>query len=157
MDPTMPPASAPVAELARELRWRPDTPQTFADQEDRRRLTPTTVLALINLARHWRLTGDEAAALLATSPPTWDRMKRAGPAWSRPLNQDQMLRASALIGTFKGLHLLFASAETADTWPRRPNAGPLFTGRTPIAAMIEGGIPTLLDIRQHVDSLRGGL
>ena len=41
---------------------------------------------------------------------TLDRMKRG----SRPtLSQDQLTRVSALVGVYKGLHLLFAD-ETAD-------------------------------------------
>ena len=63
------------------------------------------------------------------------------------MSQDQLTRVSALVGLFKGLHLLFADA-TADEWVRRPNSGPLFVG---------GGIPTMLDIRRYVDAVRGGL
>jgi hypothetical protein len=40
---------------------------------------------------------------------------------------------------------------------RLPNKGPLFENRTPIETMIEGGIPTMLDVRRHVDALRAGL
>ena len=29
--------------------------------------------------------------------------------------------------------------------------------KRPIDAMIEGGIPAMLDVRRHVDALRGGL
>ena len=46
--------------------------------------------------------------------------------------------------------------EMADRWMRLPNKGPLFENRTPIEAMIEGGIPTMLDVRRHVDALRAG-
>jgi hypothetical protein len=35
--------------------------------------------------------------------------------------------------------------------------GSLFENRTPIDTMIEGGIPLMMDIRRHVDALRGGL
>jgi hypothetical protein len=38
-----------------------------------------------------------------------------------------------------------------------PNRGPLFGGLTPVESMIEGGIPQMLDVRRHVDALRGGL
>ena len=72
------------------------------------------------------------------------------------LSQDQLTRVSALVGVYKGLHLLFADG-TADEWARRPNRGPLFDRRTPIEAMIEGGIPRMLDVRRYVDAVRGGL
>ncbi|HLY07149.1 MAG TPA: hypothetical protein VKR31_15495, partial [Rhizomicrobium sp.] len=75
---------------------------------------------------------------------------------SEPLSQDQLTRVSALVGTFKALHLLFADG-MADRWPQLPNKGPLFENRRPIDAMIEGGIPRMLDVRRYVDAVRGGL
>ena len=128
--------------------------QTFADESDRKRLTPAALAGMRNLAAEWRLTGRQMADLLATSPSTWDRI--ASETWDRTLNQDQLTRVSALIGIFKGLHLLFADG-MADRWPRLPNSGPLFNGRSPIDAMINGGIPIMLDVRRYVDALRGGL
>ena len=65
-------------------------------------------------------------------------------------------RVSALVGIYKGLNLLFADG-MADRWPRLVNRGPLFDRRTPIACMIEGGIPLMLEIRRHVDAIRGGI
>jgi hypothetical protein len=129
-------------------------PQTFAAEADRARLTAAALIALRTLARAWRLTGAEAAALVGVSETTWDRIKAE--AWKQTLSQDQMMRVSALIGIFKGLHLLFADA-MADRWVRLRNAGPLFANRTPVEAMIERGIPGMIEIRQHVDALRGGL
>ena len=61
-----------------------------------------------------------------------------------------------MVGVFKGLGLLFAD-DMADRWPRLPNTGPLFARQTPIQAMIEGGIPSMLDVRRYVDAVRGGL
>ncbi|TCH97927.1 DUF2384 domain-containing protein [Roseococcus sp. SYP-B2431] len=132
----------------------PLPPQTFALDEDRARLTPAAITALRGLARAWKLTGAEAAALVGVSETTWDRIK-AG-AWRQSFSQDQMMRASAMIGVFKGLHLLFADG-MADRWVRLRNAGPLFGNLSPVEAMIARGIPGMIEIRQHVDALRGGL
>jgi hypothetical protein len=129
-------------------------PQTFALPTERARLTPTALKAVRNLAAAWRLTGDDAAALIGVSPSTWDRISADG--WKQTLTQDQLTRISALVGIFKGLHLLFAD-DMADRWPRLANSGPLFQNLTPIAAMQKGGIPFMLDVRQHIDALRGGL
>jgi hypothetical protein len=129
-------------------------PQTFVSEADRARLTPAALLALRNLARRWQLTGAETAALVGTSVTTWDRIK-AG-TWQQTLSQDQLMRISAMIGAFTGLHRLFAD-EMADRWVRLRNAGPLFANLTPIQAMLDRGIPGMIEIRQHVDALRGGL
>ena len=115
--------------------------QNFADERDRERLSPAALRALKSLTDRWTLKGPEIAALLGVSPSTWDRMS-AG-RWEKSLSQDQLTRVSALVGLFKGLHLLFADG-MADRWVRLPNKGALFESRTPIEAMIEGGIPAML-------------
>jgi hypothetical protein len=127
---------------------------SFADEPDRARLSLVALKAMKGVAEHWRLRGHEIAALLGVSPSTWDRM--AAGKWDQSLSQDQLTRVSAIVGVFKGLHLLFAD-DMADRWARLRNKGPLFDHRTPIEAMIEGGIPAMLDVRRHVDALRGGL
>jgi hypothetical protein len=130
-------------------------PAAFALEEERRRYTPTALKAYLNIVDRWGLSGAQAAALLAVSTSTWERIKRDADK-AAPLNQDQLTRLSALIGAYKGLHLLFAD-ELADKWIALPNRGPLFGGQTPVESMIEGGIPQMLDVRRHVDALRGGL
>jgi hypothetical protein len=132
----------------------PNAPQTFASAADRSRLTSAALEALRNLARAWKLSSQEAADLLGVSVSTWDRIRAN--AWKQSLSQDQFMRVSALVGIFKGLHLLFVD-DMADRWVRLRNSGPLFVNRTPIEAMHEGGIPAMLEIRRHVDALRGGL
>lgn len=128
--------------------------QTFANEDDRSRLTGAAVKAVLRLVDAWGASNAEGAALLGVSESTWDRMK-AG-TWEGTLGQDQLTRASALIGLFKGLHLLFAN-DLADRWPRLENRAPVFDRRTPVQAMIEGGIPRMLETRQYIDALRGGL
>jgi hypothetical protein len=132
----------------------PPIPPGFATEAERGRFTPVALKALLRLAEAWGLTGQEAAALIGVSTTTWDRM-RAG-RWAGIMSQDQLTRASALIGVYKALHLLFADG-MADRWPRLPNRNPLFGSLSPVAAMIEGGIPRLIETRRHVDAMRGGL
>jgi hypothetical protein len=128
--------------------------QTFSGEADRRRLTGAAVKAVLRLVDAWGGSNAEGAALLGVSESTWDRMK--GGKWDGTLSQDQLTRASALIGVFKGLHLLFAD-DMADRWPTLVNRGPIFDRKTPIQAMIEGGIPRMIETRQYIDALRGGL
>ena len=128
--------------------------QTFSVDQDRERLSAVALKAFRALAERWQLSNSEAAALLGVSGSTWDRVKRGD--WNHALSQDQLTRVSASVGIFKGLSLLFADA-MADRWPRLPNKGPLFDRRTPIAAMIEGGIPRMIEVRRYIDAVRGGL
>jgi len=132
----------------------PIEPQNFARAEDRARLSGPALRAFRALAGQWALSNGEAAALLGVSESTWDRIKRG--VWDQPLSQDQLTRASAAIGLYKGLHLLFVD-DTADRWPKLANAGPIFRRKSPVDAMIEGGIPVMLETRLLVDAVRGGL
>jgi hypothetical protein len=130
-------------------------PPNLADPATRERLTPAAVDGVVRLAEVWRLTSAEVCALLGdVSERTWFRMKKG--EWSGVLSQDTLTRVSALVGIFKGLRLLF-SEPLSDEWVRLPNKGPLYGGRRPLDAMIEGGIPRMLEVRRHVDALRGGL
>lgn len=138
---------------AAPVRGAPDL-QTFAGEADRERLSGVALKAYRALAEQWGLSNVEAAALLGVSGSTWDRIKRT--SWRQALTQDQLTRVSAMVGVFKGLSLLFAD-DMATRWPRLPNRGPLFERRTPIEAMIEGGIPRMIEVRRYVDAVRGGL
>lgn len=128
--------------------------QTFSKNADRERLSGVALKAFRAIVEHWNLSNSEAAALLGVSDSTWDRIKRG--SWEQPLSQDQLTRASAAIGVYKGLHLLFADA-MADQWPKLPNRGPIFQRKSPVDAMIDGGIPLMLETRRYVDAVRGGL
>ena len=133
----------------------PEERPNLADPATRACLTPAAVAGIARLAEIWHLTGAEICALLGdVSDRTWFRMKKG--EWSGTLSQDALTRISALIGIFKGLRLLF-SEPLCDEWVRLPNKGPLYHGRRPVDAMIEGGIPKMIEVRRHIDALRGGL
>lgn len=128
--------------------------QDFSSEADRIRLSDVSLKAYRRLVEHWGLTGQQAASLLDVSTSTWERLK--ADTRGKVLSQDQLTRISALVGIYKGLHLLFAD-DIADRWPRLDNFNPLFARQSPIASMIRGGIPQMLDVRRHVDAVRGGL
>lgn len=134
----------------------PDLPdrQDFSRDADRARLSKVALKAYRRLVEQWGLTGHQAAALLDVSVSTWDRLKQDEKG--KALSQDQMTRISALVGVFKGLHLLFAD-DMADRWPGLGNKAPLFARMSPIESMIRGGIPQMLEVRRYVDAVRGGL
>jgi len=118
-------------------------------------LTPAAVDGFLRLAGFWRLTSRQASLLLGEGlERTWFRMK-AG-QWTGTLSQDALTRISAMVGVYKGLHLLF-SEPLADEWVRRPNQENVFGGVSPIDHMIAGGIPAMLETRSYIDALRGGL
>lgn len=113
----------------------------------------TIVKAVTRAAEFWELRNADAAALFDVPLATWNRMK-AG-QFRGSLDRDKIMRASLIVGIFKGLRLLF-NGPLQHGWPRAKNAGPLYRGRSPVDVMIEGGIPAMMRVRDHVDALRGG-
>ncbi|MCZ4279864.1 DUF2384 domain-containing protein [Kiloniella laminariae] len=112
------------------------------------------VKAVVRTAVAWELTNRDAASLFDVPIATWNRMK-AGSYHGR-LDQDKMTRASLILGIYKGLRLLFDGPLTYG-WVTRQNAGSGFHGQKPLEVMINGGIPAMMAVRQHIDALRGGL
>jgi len=139
--------------IARAVPALPE-PQDFSLEADRIRLSKVALKAYRRLIEQWGLTGQQAAALLDVSTSTWERIKQGGK--DKSLSQDQLTRISALVGIYKGLHLLFAD-DMADRWARLENKAPLFARMSPIESMMRGGIPQMLDVRRYVDAVRGGL
>lgn len=121
---------------------------------DRERLAGAGLKAYRRLVDFWRLSNEEAAALIDVTDRTWARMKK--PGWSGRLSHDQLLRLSALIGLYKSLHLYF-SKRLANDWAGRPNDGPLFRGDRPLDRMVAGGLPAIMAVRDYIDALRGGV
>lgn len=123
------------------------------DEVDPGRVARVSTTAFVRIAEAWRLGNETAARLLDISPRTFARMKTG--TWSGRLGRDQLMRVSAATGLYKGLHLYFSDS-LADRWVTMRNTGPLFDGRAPLDAMIEGGLPAMLATRNHIDALRGG-
>jgi hypothetical protein len=121
----------------------------------RAELSPAALEAFLRLCGIWRLTAKQSLALLGEgSERTWFRIKAR--EWDGVLSQDSLTRVSALVGLYKGLHLLFSDS-LANEWVRQPNTEQLFEDRSPLDFMIAGGIPAMLQTRGYIDALRGGV
>ncbi|XBQ17583.1 MAG: antitoxin Xre-like helix-turn-helix domain-containing protein [Oceanicaulis sp.] len=114
----------------------------------------TIVKAVARVMDAWKLSNDEAAQLFDVAPATWGRMKSG--TFNGNLDRDKVTRASLIIGTYKALRLLFNGPLTFG-WPTLANRGEPYQGRRPVDYMIEGGIPAMANVRQHIDALRGGV
>lgn len=123
------------------------------DAYDKDKVASVAAKAYARIAAAWKLNNTIAAELISVSPRTWARMKTGN--WNGSLSRDQLMRISAATGLYKALHLYFSDG-LADAWVNLANKGPLFSNRTPVQVMIEGGLPAMMDTRTYVDALRGG-
>lgn len=128
--------------------------QARLDQRDSRRIASVAAKAYARIIAAWNLRNEDAAELIAVSSRTWSRIKSQ--EWSGRLSKDQLMRISAITGLYKALHLYFGD-ELADKWITLNNTGPTFSGRTPTEKMIDGGLPAIMETRDYVDALRGGV
>ena len=135
-------------------RVRLDVPTDLAARAARERLSSPALRAFFNIMRRWSIRDEDARALLGgVSNGPFYEMKRSP---DRLLDTDRLTRISYLIGIFKALGVLY-SEPLADAWIRRPNTNPVFGGLTPLAYMIQGGLPAMQSVRRLLDARRAGL
>lgn len=130
-----------------------DVPADLATAEARERLSAPALQAFFNIMARWKVRDEDARALLGgvTNGPFYE-MKRHP---DRVLEVDRLTRVSYLVGIFKALHILHGPA-LADEWVHLANRHPLFQGTTPLAFMIQGGLPAMQTVRRLLDARRAG-
>jgi hypothetical protein len=134
--------------------WRQPPAPDLRDPATRRQLSNAAVTASAAIFGLWGLSSAAARDLLGgISARTWERWRES--PGKVVLDQDQLTRASLVIGIHRALRTLY-STSYADAWPTLVDTHPLFDGQTPVAAMARGGIPTMQATRQLLDGWRGG-
>jgi hypothetical protein len=121
-------------------------PLNLGDEAVRRRPGPTALKAFRRIMDIWQTPANDARRRLGLAQET--DLDIVDP---ERLSEEQMLRISCLIGTYKALHICFGE-ELSDEWVRLPNTGAMFAGRSPIAYMAEGGFDALRQVRRLVDA-----
>jgi hypothetical protein len=121
--------------------------------EERRRLSPGALRAFFNIMERWGIRDEDARQLLGgISNGKYYQLKQNP---DHVLEQDRLQRISYLIGIFKALNILYGT-RLADSWIQLANSNPLFTGRTPLTYMLQGGTPAMEVVRRLLDARRGG-
>lgn len=135
-------------------RYEPSPLIDLSSKRERERLSPSAVRAFFRIVDRWEIRDEDARVLLGgmSNGPYYEMKKDP----ERVLDADRLLRISYLIGIFKALNILY-SKKLADAWIKLPNSNRIFGGRTPLATMMEGGIPAMQIVRQLLDARRGAL
>lgn len=122
---------------------------------DTRRLSAAGLRAFFNIARDWGLNTDEEMTLLGRPARSTFFAWKKDPGRAN-LGRDTLERLSYLLGIYKALQILLPEPGAADGWVRRPNAAPIFGGRSALERMLSGNVGDLYVVRQYLDSVRGG-
>ena len=126
-------------------------PATVIDRKD---LSGPALRTFFRIAELWGLSVDEQMTLLGvTARSTFFKWKRDGDA---VLPKDTLERISYVLGIYKALQILLPDEKAADAWIKRPNAAPLFGGRSALDRMLSGQVADLFVVRQYLDAQRGG-
>lgn len=118
------------------------------------KLAPAALRTFFRIASAWELTQAEARALLGDPPESTYYKWKSGKVGSVP--SDLLERISYVLGIYKALQILLPDPAAADAWVRRPNAAPLFNGRSALELMLSGRVADLFLVRQYLDWERGG-
>ncbi len=105
------------------------------------------------LADAWKLGPLEQATLLGVGRTTLYQWKQGKVG---PLDRHVLERLSYLFGIYSALQILLPVPQRADEWVRKPNAAPLFGGRSALDRMLGGQVGDLYVVREYLDAQRGG-
>ena len=105
------------------------------------------------IAEAWRLSSREAMTLLGLRSRSTYHVWKDGK--SGPLPRDTVERLSYVLGIYKALQMLVPSGAAADAWIRKPNAAPLFGGRSALERLMSGNVADLYEVRRYLDAQRG--
>lgn len=109
--------------------------------------------AFERISAAWGLTVDEQLKLLGQPARStffaWRKQpERAG------VPRDTLERLSNLLGIYKSLQILLPDPVAADAWVRKPNAAPVFGGRSALQQMLAGNVSDLNLVRRYLDAAR---
>ena len=102
----------------------------------------------------WQLDATEQTTLLGVGRTTLYQWRQG--KVSAGLDRHVLERLSYLFGIYAALQILLPAAEPADAWVRKPNAAPLFGGKSALARMLGGQVADLYVVRDYLDAQRGG-
>lgn len=121
---------------------------------DRKGLSGPALRTFFRIAALWNLSVDEQMTLLGiTARSTFFKWKKEP---NTALPKDTLERISYILGVYKALQILLPDEKAADGWIKRPNAAPLFSGRSALDRMLSGQVADLFMVRQYLDAQRGG-
>jgi uncharacterized protein (DUF2384 family) len=127
---------------------------TLTHKVDPKTASGPALRTFFKLAEVWKLNEEDQLTLLGLQARStlykWKK-ERDG-----RLSMDTLERISYLLGIFKALNILLPDQAAADAWLKKPNAAPLFGGKSALQRMLSGRVADLFVVRQYLDAQRGG-
>lgn len=136
-------------------RYSPAQLVDFSSKEERKRLSPNSLVLFFNIMEKWDVRDEDARELLGsvTNGPFYEMKKKPR---GRVLDADRLYRISYLVGIYKALHIVHGE-KLANQWVQLRNRNQMFHGSTPLDYMVRGGLPAMQNVRRLLDARRGGM
>lgn len=125
----------------------------LSDKTPKQEMARAGLCAFFNIAKDWKLSTDEQICLLGVPRSTFFKWRED---MSGRLSHDTLERLSYILGIYKALQILIPDPTLADSWIKRPNEDPLFSGKSALTRMLSGNVSDLYVVRQYLDAQRGG-
>lgn len=118
-------------------------------------MSGAAIRAFGNIVQLWQIGVEEQLTLLGDPPRSTFYKWKKQPETAH-LGRDTLERISYLLGIYKALQILLPEPKAADSWIKKPNAAPLFGGKSALDRMLSGNVSDLYVVRQYLDAMRGG-
>lgn len=118
-------------------------------------MSGAAIRAFGNISQLWQLGVEEQLTLLGDPPRSTFYKWKKQPETAH-LGRDTLERISYLLGIYKALQILLPEPKAADSWIKKPNAAPLFGGKSALDRMLSGNVSDLYVVHQYLDAMRGG-
>ena len=115
---------------------------------------PGALRTFFRIVADWQLSAQDARVLLGNPPESTFYKWKSGQVGQ--IGRDVLERISYVLGIYKALQILLPNSSSADGWIKRPNAAPVFGGRSALDLMLSGNVADLYLVRQYLDAERGG-
>ena len=135
-------------------RYSPVPLPDLRSKEERKRLSPNSLILFFSIMEKWGVRDEDARELLGgvTNGPFYEMKKSPQ---GKMLDADQLYRISYLVGIYKALNIVHGE-KLADRWVQLANTNRMFRGSTPLQYMMEGGQAAMQNVRRLLDARRGG-
>ena len=115
---------------------------------------PGALRTFFRIVADWQLSAQDARVLLGNPPESTFYKWKSGQVGQ--IGRDVLERISYVLGMYKALQIRLPNSSSADGWIKRPNAAPVFGGRSALDLMLSGNVADLYLVRQYLDAERGG-
>jgi hypothetical protein len=106
------------------------------------------------ITTRWGLSASEEQTLLGVGRTSYFAFKKG--QFKAGLDAATLERVSYVFNIHEALNVIFSNADQANAWVRKPNAAPMFGGRTALERMLSGRTGDLYAVNQYLQGQRGG-